>query len=645
MWVESFGQAPPRVGIGVAFASVLVAVLLRLMLQPVLGTETPFILFFGAVLVSASIGGLRPGLLATGLALIAVKFFFLEPAYTLVISTPRHFVQMVLFLLEGGAISYFAGALCAANNASRAGAERLRVTLRGIGDGVIVTDVEGHVTILNQVASQLTGWPENAAQGRVLEDVFVIANEHTRHPVDNPVRRVLREGRIQGLANHTVLIARDGTERPIDDSAAPIRDARGKLLGVVLVFRDVTARRRAEAQREELLRIAQQARADVEAASRAKDNFLAVLSHELRSPLAAMSGWLQVLRRTTSDAAMLGRGLDSLERNVALQADLIDDLLDVSRIVSGKLHLESELVDLTALVKECLDAHEPAMAAKSLMLARYIDDGRVLVRGDTKRLRQVVANLLTNATKFTPETGRVEVQLRRQNGEVELTVRDTGIGIAAEFLPHVFTRFAQEGNVTVRQHGGLGIGLSIVSEIVRRHDGSVHAASDGIGKGAAFSVRLPLAESQSDAHPIGTQSLNAATRGAGAPVRVLLVEDDADTREAVKIWLESEGFRVADAGSMADAMASYQREPQDVVVSDIGLPGGDGYALIRAIRDHDERVGRAPVLAIALSGFATGSDHQAALRAGFDEHLSKPVNLSTLREHIAVLLASRRSEA
>ena len=638
-----FGQATPRVGMGVAVISVAAAVLLRFALAPLLGSETPFILFFAAVLASASIGGLRPGLVATALSALSAAFFFFEPKYTLVISAPRQFVQLLLFLLEGGAISYISGALCTAHSASRAAAERLRVTLRGIGDGVVVTDVEGHVTIMNAVAEQLTGWPEDDARGQLLEQVFQIVNEHTRVAVDNPVRRVLREGRIQGLANHTVLVARDGTERPIDDSAAPIRDRRGALLGVVMVFRDVTTRRRAEMQREELLRLAQEARAEAEEASRAKDNFIAVLSHELRSPLAAMSGWLQVLRRTMNDEVTRGRGLATLERNVALQTELIDDLLDVSRIVSGKLHLELAPVDFTALVKECLDAHEPSMAAKSVTLTRYIDDERLIVRGDGKRLAQVITNLLNNAAKFTSEKGTVEVRLQRQEGTAVLTVRDTGVGIAPEFLPHVFTRFAQDSGATMRRYGGLGIGLSIVSEVVRRHGGTVHAASDGLGKGAAFSVRLPLAEAQRERVTIGTAPASTgAASGATIRVRVLLVEDDADTREALKIWLDGEGLRVSEAGSLPEALASYEREPVDLVISDIGLPGGDGYALIRAIRERDERDGRPPVLAIALSGFATGSDHEQALRAGFDEHVTKPVDLTTLLEQITVLLASRR---
>ncbi|MBX3027995.1 CHASE3 domain-containing protein [bacterium] len=545
-------------------------------------------------------------------------------------------------VLFGGALAALGvllGAILAVNGAARRQAraerrlrqseERLRTTLRSIGDAVIATDTDGRIVFINPVAQALTGWDELAAIGEPLERVFAIVNEETRQTVDSPVDKVLREGAIVGLANHTVLIARDGRELPIDDSGAPIRDADSAIMGVVLVFRDVSERKAMETEHEARLRAeaaiagATAAREAAESANVAKDQFLAMLSHELRSPLNVIVSWLAALRRGV-DGPQLERALDTLERNVRVQAQLINDLLDVSRIVSGKLGLERGPIDLGAIARTAVESARPTAVARGVGLHADLEPLRGSVIGDAQRLLQVITNLLNNALKFTPSGGRVDVRLGQRDHLACLDVIDTGIGIAPEFLPHVFDRFRQSDERDTRGHGGLGLGLSIVKHLVERHGGTVEARSDGIGAGAHFSVCLPLDEA-----PAGEQVATVpAQSDEGTDLRgvhVLLVDDDADTRDGLRLALEIHGARVSVAESIAAARALLTVERPDALISDIGMPGGSGLELIRGVRQE-----LADLPAIALSGYASREDRAAALAAGFTEHLTKPVDIGRL---------------
>jgi PAS domain S-box-containing protein len=370
--------------------------------------------------------------------------------------------------------------------------ERLRITLASIGDAVIATDSEGRVTLMNQVAEALTGWSAADGAGRRLEDIFVILDQDTRRAAENPVGKVIREGTVTGLANHTVLIARDGREVPIDDSAAPIRAADGRLVGVVMVFRDITERRQAEEERTQLLARAQAAREEAETANRTKDQFLAVLSHELRTPLNTILGWLQMLQGGRLDLAQQERALETIDRNTRALAQMIDDLLDVSRIAAGKMTLERRRVNLVPLVAETVESLRPEAKVKGLTIQTHLGPAAGLVSADVNRLRQVLMNLLVNAMKYTPSGGHVEIALTREDGAVRIAVRDTGIGIERELLSHVFERFRQANWRSAGTEGGLGLGLAIVREIVEMHGGAVAAESDGHGRGATFIVTLPV---------------------------------------------------------------------------------------------------------------------------------------------------------
>ena len=536
----------------------------------------------------------------------------------------------------------------AAEALHRESEERLRVTLRSIGDGVIATDPQGVVVFMNPVAQQLTAWQESLARGRPLEEVFRIISAETRQTVESPAARVIREGVVVGLANHTLLLTRDGREIQIDDSGAPIQDAGGELMGVVLVFRDVSEREAAESEhrravwaeaaREAAERTANDlatARADAERANEAKDAFLAILSHELRSPLSAMLAWVGILQRRADDPATRERAVSILERSVRTQTQLINDLLDVSRIVSGKLQLDRVPLDLVTEVPESLEGLQPVADAKGVTLARDLCVGPLVVMADDARLDQVVRNLVENAVKFTPAGGRVTVRLAQVGREAEIVVTDTGDGFPAELRSAIFARFHQSTTPRTRRHGGLGLGLAIVRHLVEEHGGSVMADSAGPGRGATFTVRLPLA----DAVPIRLPSPRAADPPVDLHgVSVLLVEDDTDWREAVALGLTQAGAEVTSAGSVAEALALLDTHRPQVLVSDIGMPEADGYELIRRVR---ARRGIA-LRAVAMTGFADAESRERCLRLGFDEFLAKPFEPGRLVTTLAALLAAGR---
>ena len=509
--------------------------------------------------------------------------------------------------------------------------ELLHVTLSSIGDAVITTDTGGRVAFMNEVAERLTGWPRAEAAAVHVHQIFRIINEDSREPVDDPVAKVLAQGQIVGLANHTLLIARDGTERPVDDSGAPIVDAFGQLHGVVLVFRDVTQLR--AAQRKEAA-----ARRAAEAANRAKDEFLATLSHELRTPLNAILGWTRMLRRGVLEEPRRSHALDVVERNAEMQARLIEDLLDVSRIMVGQLRLQYQPVNLSQIIDAALDAVRPAADNKSLHVSSSV---RVqsAVHGDAARLQQVIWNLLNNAVKFTPPGGRIAVDATEEGGVVRIAVSDSGEGIPESFRSQLFNAFTQGDTSFARPHGGLGLGLTIVRRLVEAHGGFVEAESPGVSRGATFTVTLPA----------GQQSAPAAQQ-VSAPIgnvhgcRVLVVEDNPDSSELTRILLEAAGAEVVTSPAAREALKAIERGRFDVLVADIGLPGEDGLWLIQEIRRLKGPEDRT-LAAVALTAFADARDRQAALAAGYDEHLPKPLDLDALLSAIGRLRAMKRDAA
>ena len=496
--------------------------------------------------------------------------------------------------------------------------EWFRVTLASIGDAVITTDVAGRVTFLNTVAQALTGWTQEEAIGQPLENVFDIVNEVTRQRVDSPALRVLREGAIVGLANHTLLIARNGTETPIDDSAAPIRDAGGAIMGTVLVFRDITERKRAEkALRED---------------DRRKDEFLATLAHELRNPLAPLRNALQLARHANSNAGgnpddnavRPGALLDMMDRQVEQMVRLVDDLLDLARVTQGKLRLHLKSTDLITVVNNALEISTPILQQTGHKVGASLPHEPLYVDGDATRLSQVVCNLLNNAAKFSEVGSTVQLAVTREDRHIVVKVKDQGIGLPPDKLEEIFEMFSQLDRSLERPASGLGVGLPLARQIVQMHGGTIQASSPGPGHGSEFIVRLP----QADAAPAATEPTRAAvTESERRNIKVLIADDNKDAADSMGMLLDANGYEVHVVYDGLEAVEVANRMEPDAILLDIGMPKLNGYDAARSIR---RQTWAARTVLIALTGWGQPEDRQRSAEAGFDRHLVKPVDLDAL---------------
>ncbi len=626
-----------------------------------------------------------------------------------------------------------------AEEALRQQSEWLRITLASIGDAVISTDAEGVVTFMNGVAESLTGWPEAEALGRPLLDIFHIINEQSRQPIENPALRALADGIVVTLANHTILVARDGTERLIDDSAAPIRDDSGRLAGSVLVFRDVTERRRAEEAQARLAAIVEssedaivsknldgiiqswnagaerlfgyapheaigrsimliipsdrhdeergilarivrgeriehfdtvrvskhgrrldisltvspvrdntgriigaskiahdiserkRAEAALLDADRRKDEFIALLAHELRNPLAPLRNGLQVMRLAGGDTKAVAEVRAMMERQLGHLVRLIDDLLDVSRIGQNKMELRRSCVLLSDIVSNAIETARPAIdeARHELIVSLPLEPIRL--DADLTRLAQVFSNLLTNSAKYTEPGGRIWLAAVHERGEVIVTVRDNGIGIPADALPHIFNMFSQVDRSMERSTGGLGIGLALVKGLLGMHQGTITAMSDGQGKGSTFTVKLPALENPPQSGP----TVDAASaRNIASRRRILVVDDNADSVASMAMMLKIMGNDVRTAKDGLQAVSEAATFQPDVILLDIGMPTLNGYDACRRIR---EQAWAKQTVLIALTGWGQDEDKRRSEEAGFDHHLVKPVDPAALESLLASL--------
>jgi PAS domain S-box-containing protein len=911
-----------------ALVSIAAATLVRILLDPVLGDQYPYATLFFAVLLTAWYGGFGPALAAVVLSAVSSAYFLLPPRGGFPVHGWEQQAGMVVYLAVSFGIALLGGAMRAAGKraerareAERAQRERLEVTLQSIGDAVLTTDPKGRVTFLNPVAESLTGWNRNLARGQPLEVVFPILHEQTRSPVENPVAKVIREGIIVGLGNHTVMIARDGTERPIDDSAAPIRGEKGETAGVVLIFRDVTEQRRAQlalrqsearktaildtaldgiitidhegkvvefnpaaertfgyrradvlgrpmaelivppllrekhyrglahylatgegpildkriemtAQRadgkefpvelavtripgegpplftaylrdvterkhaeqasrflaeaskslaalvdygstlqkvarlavpafadwcavdmvapdgslervavahvdpskvelahelnrrhppdpdapqgvphilrtgkpefiseitdgllvemvkdEELLRMVRElglksylgvplqvrgktvgaitfvaaesgrlfdstdlavaidlahratiamenARlySEVREADRRKDEFLAMLAHELRNPLAPIRNAVHILKQSGADGAVVGRVREMLERQVQHMTRMVDDLLDVSRITRGKIELRKELVDLAAVVSRTVETARPLFEDRRQEFTVDLPPEPVRLEADPTRLEQVLANLLNNAAKYTDHGGRIRLSAGQEGGELVLRVKDDGVGISADVLGHIFEPFVQSDRVLHHSQGGLGIGLTLVRSLVEMHGGSVDAHSDGPGKGSEFVVRLPALSPKEKAGGVRPQDGSRKPVGATPQRRILVVDDNVDAAESLAILLRIEGHDVRVAHDGPAALEAVEADPPDLVFLDIGMPVMNGYDVAQRLR---QRPGLEHLLLVAMTGWGQEEDRRRSHEAGFDHHLVKPADPEALRHLVA----------
>jgi PAS domain S-box len=491
----------------------------------------------------------------------------------------------------------------------------LSTTLASIGDCVIVTDVDGRITFINPVASAVTGWTLEEAKGQPVENVFRIISEETREPVLNPVEKVIRRGAIVGLANHTVLIRKDGSEVPIDDSAAPVRTPHGKLEGVVLVFRDFSAAKKA--QRE--LRAAKDA---AEEANRAKDTFLAMLSHELRTPLTPVLATLQAWDMAGTVPNELKKDVFMLRRNVELEARLINDLLDLTRISRGVLSFHPETVDVHAILQLLVAMTRSEAERKRLNLEVNLKATRRFVNTDASRLQQVLWNIIRNAVNFTDANGTVSIETVDEGERLNITITDSGVGMSRDTLEKIFMPFEQADRARSVRHGGLGLGLAISRALVEQMGGQLDAASAGLGHGSKFTLRLEL---------VGKTAATSPRRVApvrSGPRRILLVEDHGDTALALARLLKMRGHEVSTVSTVEHAQAQLKNDEFDLLICDIGLPDGTGYELIKAVRS------RSRIAAIAVTGLGMQSDVDKAIAAGFDAHLTKPIDLHKLEAAI-----------
>jgi PAS domain S-box-containing protein len=528
-----------------------------------------------------------------------------------------------------------------AQEALRRESTLLRALLDNIPDAIYFKDTEGRFTRVNRHAPYRANLSPEQVVGKTDFDFFV--EEHARAAYEDE-QRIIRTGR-PVVDKEEMETYPDGSTTWLSTTKVPIYDESGRVTGIVGISRDITERKRAEEARLELAR-AQAARAEAEEANRLKDEFLATVSHELRTPLTAILGWAKLLADGHLAEPARADAAAAIYRNARSQAQLIEDILDVSRIITGKLRIDCKPVELAAVVEAAVAVVRPAASAKGVRLQAVFDPGVGMVAGDADRLQQVVWNLLSNAVKFTPKGGSVEVHSGRAGSQVQITISDTGAGISPDFLPHVFERFRQADMSTTRGHGGLGLGLSIVRHLVELHGGSVRAESPGEGRGSTFTVLLPLLreaafglrdEAAEGETVVGRPpEIRAPHSDILAGLRVLVVDDEVDTRELLKTGLGQYGAEVTAVGSAAEAFEALRASPPDLLISDIGMAGEDGYELLRRVRVlTDADACRVP--AVALTAYARAEDRTQALRAGYQTHVAKPVELAELVAVVASL--------
>jgi PAS domain S-box-containing protein len=512
--------------------------------------------------------------------------------------------------------------------ALRASEAELRALFAAMRDSIFIFDDQGRCLKVAPTRAASNSRIINQLRGRRLHDVF--PEDQAQWFLDH-ILQALDTWQTVYLEYDLVV---EGSGVWLEAAITPLLER-----SVVWVARDITWRRLGEEERRELLLREQEARRRSEDANRIKDEFLSTLSHELRTPLNAILGWTWLMRSGSLDEEGMQRAVTTVERNAKSQSQIIDDLLDVSRIITGKLRLKVRRVDLPQVIEAATDAMRPAAAAKEIEIETFFDPEVPPVSGDPNRLQQVIWNLLSNAVKFTPEGGRIEIHLERSGPQASIRVLDSGIGIRLDFLEYVFDRFRQADSSTTRLHGGLGLGLAIVRHLVELHGGTVRAESRGEGQGSAFTVTLPVTPLRSPrpAEPVIHHAGEDSEPVAGAEeirgLRVLVVDDEPDAREVLPNVLERFGAQVRVSASGVEALEILRREGADVLVADIGMPGMDGYELIRRIRALDGGLRHLP--AIALTAYAGDGDRRSALEAGFQLHLAKPVEPSRLAAAIA----------
>ncbi|OKH32714.1 hypothetical protein NIES2101_40510 [Calothrix sp. HK-06] len=516
---------------------------------------------------------------------------------------------------------------------------RLRAVLDNIPVAVVLAEVpSGKIVMANKRTEEIFRHPVFYSNdiNSYYEWESYDANGRRTQGHEYPLAKVIATGTLHENEYHYQ--RGDGTRAWVRIMGAPIKDRDGNMIAAVVAITDIDAEKQEQERREQLFENEHLARVEAERVGRMKDEFLATLSHELRTPLNAILGWSQIIRKGNIDPARMQQGLDTIQRNVRAQSQLIEDLLDMSRIISGKIRLNIQQVDMKSVIEAALETVRLSAEAKGIQLQTVFDQLLGVVSGDPARLQQIIWNLLSNAIKFTPKHGKVQIVLERVDSRIEVSVIDTGLGIKPEFLPHVFERFSQADGSITRKHGGLGLGLSIVRGLTELHGGTVRAKSDGEGMGATFTISLPIAAVITN---VGEQNkknrdtddysdeFEESEQLVLAGVKVLVVDDEPDARELIRCVLEDALANVITAGSAIEGLELVKQEAPDVIVSDIGMPDEDGYQFIKKVRSLPIEKGR-KIPAVALTAYARAEDRKRTLLAGYQMHITKPVEPSEL---------------
>jgi PAS domain S-box-containing protein len=503
-------------------------------------------------------------------------------------------------------------------------------------DAILSKTLGGVITSWNAAATALFGHTPDEAIGR---SITMLIPPELQHEEADILARIRRGERIQHY--QTVRLAKDGRRIPLSLTISPVRDSSGAIIGASKIARDVSRERAFATEREALLESERAARSEAERLGHLKDEFLATLSHELRTPLNAILGWCALLKEPAFKGVSTRQAVDTIERNARAQAQIIDDLLDMSRIISGKIALNFEPLQVMQVVQAAVDAIRPSALTKGLRITLQVEDGDTLVSGDAARMQQVMWNLLTNAVKFTETDGSIRIASKRHGPTASIVVEDSGVGIAEEFLPNVFDRFRQADSGTTRRYGGLGLGLSIVRTLVELHGGTITVASDGLNKGSKFTISLPVREQpEAGIEPAVDQTAGSVFDGMPRldGKVILVVDDDADSRSLLARVLETRGCVVVLADSGPEGLAMLATQHVDAILSDIGMPGMDGYQFLESVRlMADAKYANVP--AIAVSAYARAEDRARAISSGYQSHIPKPYSISGVLEGVGALFA------
>jgi PAS domain S-box-containing protein len=512
---------------------------------------------------------------------------------------------------------------------------RLAAIVDSSDDAIVGKDLNSIVTSWNAAAQRMFGY---SAEEMIGKSVRLLIPDDRQHEEDDVLRRISRGQRFDHY--ETVRRKKDGTLFPVSLTVSPVINDQGVVIGASKIARDITERVRGDEERRRLLEMAR-------AANRLKDEFLATLSHELRTPLNAIAGYARLMQARLLDPDKQRQAVDTIVRNASSLTHMIEDVLDVSRIVSGKLRMNVQPVEMSSIIREAVETAQPAADAKNIRLDVILDPRGTLVSGDPDRLRQVLWNLCSNAIKFSNKGGRVQVRLERVNSHIEVTVTDNGIGISSEFLPHLFERFSQADAGTGRRHGGLGLGLAICRYLVELQGGRISAHSGGPGQGSTFRIDLPVrsvhpnVDDEVRHHPETPSPSNEPRIPELNGIRILVVDDDQDSLALSREILEATGATVITADSGQDALEKLHRNRVNVLIADLGMPTMDGFALIAQIRDSADLAIR-EIPAAALTAFARSEDRVRAMRSGFEVHLSKPIAPAELMAAVAALARRTR---